>query len=899
MGTDADDRDVPFAQRGIRRGVVSVDNGLAQPSAQKAASIPAQSPSRNLALTGIAINSRAIGGVFRVRRGFRSEPFIVVGQTATHYKGIWPSGEAELRPHARLRDPVVPVPASIRSYGGRLWNLLRVPATNYLTEASSSQLRKLVDSILGSSDPRYAVGVLLDRKGLSLTEAECLALPLESWRVRYELLQDHAAGTPRRRDLAAEVVRDGSAPRGLRLRIALAEGLDLGHLGPDIAALFTDAVVAERVRTDVNNTVATEIAAALEDAGSPEAARLRVAVANPSWFAASSHNAAAFAVLAGRKLPPGQKVDVDGMPASVVDDLIDAGVPVGVSDGVGAAVGHEMWDVPLSVYVTGRLRPADLTTDEVVKLKFAAEAYRRYLAGDDGAASALPDLRLKDANVARSLRRGEDPLVEPQDPMLAELVAIIRSGGEVTPSDEVLADQSTWAALVSKGVRGASANSEAVASNQSAGAALVTKGLGGAPEIESGIERFADLAALHQARMALFEWDWARAKTVARDRLRVAKREAVRDELLNIVACATWLQGKAEPALAALDKALEGEYTDALLTNAAVIATDLEHWSAIERFVKIAREAPGPNQRAMAAERALMLWANDDARIWDDDDEGIPDEILGALRPLIGEPIPEERYLRILRTLAAHDDDWLAGQPSSAFGPHAKRAFVRIFKARANGIDAFAAALAKELKSGSTEKWVEDERDSVVTAAIKVLTEQNDDMRAAYFGMTLLQAGIPLEPMQQVPLVCFTVASITQNINPDEGEPKDEFIDWVFGAKRALSSLDSDQRALFKPLVTIAGEALARAYALARAPQISQGIDAFNKVNNQLRTVAAWQVNHDAVQRAMSPISELCRDVWSVLNKVRPLIEDRDLLKFVDDLMGAASELGNKAVKIR
>ena len=892
MGTDAEERDALFVRYGIEPGApsddaardrkerdalfarygigvgVSLDQGRPRPSAESASSRP---PAGDLALTANVINSRAIGGIFRVRHGFRSEPFIVVGQTATHYKGIWPSGETELRPHARLGDALVPVPASVRSYAGRLWNLVRVPrAPHHLTDASAREVRKLLDGMLRDPKYRHAVGVLLDRHGLSLTEAGCLGLPLEPWRVRYELLQDYAAGT-KRSELAAQVVADDDAPRGVRLRVALAEGLDLAPLGPGVATLFNGAPVTVRAAqmTDVR---VIELAGALEAAGSPEAARLRVAVSNPSWFAASSHQAAALAVLSGRQLPPEQKVWVDGMPTSVVDDLIDADAPVQVSEAAGATEAEGMPGVALAAYITGRSRPGDLTTDEVVHLKFANEAYRRYLAGDDAVAAALPALRLADAKVARALKRGEDPSEEPQDPILAELLQLVRSGGELLASEALLADPSTWAALVAKGVDG-----------------------GDGP----GREQFADLAALHHARTALFEWDWGRAQSIAHERLRGAKREAIRDELLNIVACAAWLQGKPEPALAALDRALEGDYTDALLTNAAVVATELEHESAIDRFVKIAREAPGPHQRAMAAERALLLWVNDEARIWDDDDEGIPDEILGALRPLIGEPIPDERYLRIMKTLAGHDDNWLAAQPNGAFGPHANSAVVRIFKARANGIDDFAAALATELKTGRAERWVEEERDAVVSAAINILAEQNDEMSAAFFGMTLLKAGIPLEPTQQIPLVCFTVLSITQNIDTDEGEPKDEFIDWVFGAKHALSRLDSEQRTTFDPVVTMAGEALARSYAMARAPQISQAIEVFNTINSQLRTMFSWQINHEAVQQVMAPIFELCVDTRRVLNKVRPLVKDREVLRFVDDLMGTATQLGDKAVKIR
>lgn len=837
--------------------------------ARKKRSKGSESRPANRALAGAAAKSRRIGSIFRVRRWFRIETFIVIDQTSTHATGVRPDGRVDSRPLNRLGNAILPAPVAVRSHAGRLWYLVHsAQAASHLTDASIGELRRLLDKMLDGSTPRHTVGVLLDRKALGLTDSACLKLPLAHWRVRYELLTGHPRGTVERHEHAKQLLADHRAPLGMRVRVGLAEGLDLGPLGAERAALLGGT----QLSTPTLAKVATEIGLALVESGFWQGERLHTAATDPTSFSSSSPTAAALAVVSRRQLTPGRKIDVDGLPTRVIDDLIDAGASIEVSDLAGAEDADGMPDIPLGAYVTARTRPADLTTDEVLKLEFAAEAYRRYIAGDDEVVDALPAARLHDAKVARSLLSGESPQDVPHDPLLATMVDVIRSGG--IPSEELLADQSTWSALIANGVRGA-------------------EGPG------SNAERFADVAALLDAQSALFAWEWSDAQTIARDRLRGARSEAVRDELLNVVACSLWLQDRPEDALAALDKALEGEYTDALLTNAAVIATELEHWSAVDRFVRIAHEAPSSQQRAMAAERALMLWVTDEERVWEDEDAGIPEEILAVLRLLIAEPLPDERYLRILKTLAAHDDDWLAAQPDGAFGPHANRASVRIFRARARGIDEFASELARELKSGQAEKWVEDEREAVVRAAINVLAEQNDEMGAAFFGMTLLQAGIPLEPMQRIPLVCLTVTSITQNIDTDQGEPKDEFIGWMSGAKQAFADLDQEERELVRPLLAVAGDSLGRTYARARAPQIGQAREVYEKISGQLKTIPRSQINHQAVQQVMAPIAEFCRDTWSVLNRVRPLISDRELLQAIDSLMVLASDLGNKVVNVR
>ena len=747
--------------------------------------------------------------------------------------------------------------------------LPRTVADSHVTDAARVVVQEALDELLALGD-EHAVGLLLDRKALRLTDAECRRVPVAPWRVAYELLQDHASGTNARRSNASAIVADTSAPLGVRLRVALAERIALAPLGGDTATLFTRVT---GVGAELSSTAAA-VGAALAHTGLESASRLTMAAQNPARFAATSSRAAAYSVLAGGASPKARSIEPDGLAPTIIDDLIDAG---GTVEGGSSSVRIEVPGMPsmsLSAYVEARTRPEALSTDAVVALEFSEEAYRRYIEGDDAAAAVLVGSRLADAEIARSIRRGDIPAGEAQDPLLRELLEVIRSPGQADPSVSLLDDASTWGVLISNGVR------------PPAG--------GGAQS-----DRYLDLLALNHARDALFAWEWQRAQDVARDRLRGARHEAARDELLNIIACALWLQNKPEPALAALDSALEGEYTDALLTNAAVVASELEHGRAIDRFVKIAREAPSAHQRAMAAERALLLWANDDARVWASEGETLPADILAAIRPLIGERIPSERYLRILKTLAAHDSIWFAAQPPQAFATNAGSVEVRIFQARARGIEEFVAELSKALRADHADKWVIEERDSIVDTAIGILAEQSDELGAAMFGITLLKGEIPLEPRQRVPLTCLTVIAMVQHIDTDEGEPKDEFIDWILGAKRTLASLEGHDRQILEPMVSLAGDELARTFARARARQIDQARDMLVRVNAQLSGVPAWQINHEKVGELTRPLAMFCRDTWKILHKVRPLISDAHLLRSVDELMRLASDLTSRAENLR
>lgn len=509
----------------------------------------------------------------------------------------------------------------------------------------------------------------------------------------------------------------------------------------------------------------------------------------------------------------------------------------------------------------------------LVALNFGSQSVRQFLVDSAPAAESLP------VEWAEPVTRLHEVLYQAsggalRDPVVEELLDLVESNGKKQPSETVLADGSVWPLL------------------------LELELTGGAMSGHLG-EEFAGVSALTRAKAALFEWEWDDARSIAREGLREARREEVRDELLNIVACALWLQGEPEPALAALDNALEGAYTDALLINASVIAAELEHDSAIDRFVKLAREAPTAHQRAVAAERALVLWDNDDARIWEDDDhESLPDEIRDALRPLIREELPEDRYLRVLRVLADRDSDWLAVRRNDAFGSNLGSSAVRIFRARATGLDKYVEALAAELRQQSPPGWVSQERDGIVEAAIQVLFERNDELTAAFFGLTLIDANLPMAAEQRVPLKCLTVASITANLDPEESEPNLRFIDLVAQAHRELAEVDPPNRDRLSGLVEIAAERLARSYCISRYRQFDDAIDAYNMLMDRIGSIPARNLNRRAAREAFDPIRSFCTDTYDIFRKLRPFIGDAQLQEAIDSMMRQSADIGHRIAAV-
>lgn len=806
-----------------------------------------------------------VGAVTKAHRSlFRQERFTVIDAAGSRVSGIWDDGEVATIRQFRIRKTISPASDAIRSTSARLLDLLQNEQVAHTDECQASlvahwnQVRE---------DPANAIGLLLDHEHIGLSLNDALTLPIAPWRVRYEYLCRATDDSPARERLATSITQDNDAPRGIRIRVAVAEGIDPHLIDPQVSRLLSTL--------DASATDSSSVAADLIAVGFTEASALQAVAESIANAATDSKLAAALVRLENPAEAAGEPIYAAGLPHSLVDDLISAGcraVNFSAIDPTEHLDGHT--EIPYLTYLRGRLAPSQLQSSEVVTLAFESEAYRRYLTGDDDVVDALPPAQLDDAKAARALKRGNLPDGPVHGSVLAEAVQAIKPESSNDPAAALLKDRSLWPTLIQHGVIFDGANS-------------------------STASTYHDLASLRIARVALFEWNWSKAVTVARARLRGAKRESVRDELLNIIACALWLKGEHESALAALDSALEGDYSDALLANAAVVASELESAEAVDRFVRLAREAPNTEQRAMAAERALVFWNKRDLPAWEESTSDIPAEILEALRPLIAEQIEDERYRRILGVLAESDSDWLGRQPDSAFGQNYRKSAARVYRARAKDFLKYIRVLRDELKVAVHEEWLDHERDALVDSAIQVLLEDSSALAAAAFGVQLIEDVLPMSDTQWVKLACLTVSAIVGQVDPEQGEPQEKFIGWVAKAQRIAKSAEGSDQEFLDVLVSAAGNMLGQCFVLSRSQVVNMAMTACERIKLALAVIPTFQVNRNGVDETMKPIAELCSETLGVLNKVWPIVRDRQLLAQVNNLIESTKRIQANVQGIR
>jgi hypothetical protein len=147
----------------------------------------------------------------------------------------------------------------------------------------------------------------------------------------------------------------------------------------------------------------------------------------------------------------------------------------------------------------------------------------------------------------------------------------------------------------------------------------------------------------------------------AREVLGSTNREDLRDEALNLLACAHWQLGDDERAVGALREALEGEYNASLQTNIGVVAANLEPELAAEHLARLASEAPTVKDRYAAVMRGFGLWSRDQ----DEDDESpLPAPLRDAFRNIAQSDVESGElsnrdFWSLVGVLAFHDSDWL------------------------------------------------------------------------------------------------------------------------------------------------------------------------------------------------------------------------------------------------
>jgi tetratricopeptide (TPR) repeat protein len=328
---------------------------------------------------------------------------------------------------------------------------------------------------------------------------------------------------------------------------------------------------------------------------------------------------------------------IEALPLTVIDDLIDRGLFTGSASQVHLRSARS----PDRGYLALRVDPGSATDEQLAGPGGDAERSRRH--------------------VVECLAEGAEPSSGPAATMVA-----LRSGRPVS-GNEINALPVGWRATARELSEFLTTGDLGLAEQLAVDPTVlpvIAERLAGESQSLPRSGRLADLRArgyLEDALSAVLEARWEDALNSAREVLGSSNREDLRDEALNLLACAQWQLGDDERAINALREALEGEYNASLQANIGVVAENLEPELAAEHLARLASEAPTVKSRHAAVMRGFGLWSRDQ----DEDDESpLPAPLRDAFRNIAQSDVESGElsnsdFWSLAGVLAFHDSDWL------------------------------------------------------------------------------------------------------------------------------------------------------------------------------------------------------------------------------------------------
>lgn len=389
-----------------------------------------------------------------------------------------------------------------------------------------------------------------------------------------------------------------------------------------------------------------------------------------------------------------------------LDDLVDAGTLTAAALPDLAIEGED------AIYLRCRLDPASVPIGDVYSVRFVAEYARRLFRLGDGARLALFPKGYADADHYRALldlrnSQGVGPRdsLRPAARRLFEVVDEFRErlkdDPSATPPKEILDDPTTWSLL----------RNEAFAGKLRPG-----------PDLRRSHPRFMTWLELCDLQRLLFEGDWAGVREQGRGLVHKLDEEKLRDEALNLMAYASYVTGDVDGAMAMLEEALAGRYTEALVVNASIVAAEFGAARAAAFLGKVFDEAPDQDIKFRALVRALDIWKADP------NIASLPAVTARCLRALLSAGLDDDTdFHKLVQHACDFDREWLAASAGLPTVSTAQREALQLYTTKARwlgeklSVEDWAQEVVRQNKLPEPHSWARQELTTMMRDLMKAV----------------------------------------------------------------------------------------------------------------------------------------------------------------------------------
>lgn len=411
----------------------------------------------------------------------------------------------------------------------------------------------------------------------------------------------------------------------------------------------------------------------------------------------------------------------------------------------------------------------------------------------------------------------------------------------------------------------------------------------------------AALTLLAAATNSLLDWRWADAGVLARECLRVATGEDVRDEALNVLAASLALQGEPQKALNALQKAVEGKWNLPLQVNLAVIATTEDPSVASSQMSFIIDGATSAEEKLQATRLAIRLWRESQGDELDDDDRDPPaPQLMAAMYGVLtAKDLTEEDFFDIGGFLARIDSDDAKLNTAIASSVFSDSLSAKVIKARRSDFSDYVNALVQaSSKDRYRERpWIQDEVDNLVFAVNSRLVDgDKDDSASLSIAFGLLENGLDCSNFPRIAMRYLLEMRLPQVLDANSA-PADKFVQWHGEARRQMTTigLEAEQLDILKGLEQSAGNVLG---ALTHRYYLDIGIKVEQAANNVAARMRGFlnrlTADKDEARRACNEIANICREAISAYASVLPFVAEAGIRKEMTEIKAAFENIRDR-----
>jgi hypothetical protein len=594
--------------------------------------------------------------------------------------------------------------------------------------------------------------------------------------------------------------------------------------------------------------------------------------------------------LVARTAPSGRMLlaeDVATLPEPVLDDAVDRGT-VDVETLAACA------DAGRRRYLLARTDPRRLSDDDVVALGFDDERSRRaFVYAQPRVLDDLGDTPLlRHYRALAALRRNRPQDVDLADvdadarPIVGALLALreaVARGDDVVNalSDELLEDPTVWPVVVE----------------------ITTDApVEPTPALRARHAPFCEWLALTTARNRLFLGDWRGAVRAAEVCLELAQDEAVRDEALNLRACGLHELGDDAGAIASLEEAIRGDYSDALLANIGIVAAGLQPETAAFHLARLMREAPTTAMRVAAARRALMIWRAHDTT-WAGGGTGMPAVIRDPLRELVTGDIDVDDFRLLLAVLVAEDQQWLADAAHLNRSPHRSTLEARYYVARAQGLLQLIDVLAEVVPRPACPSWLLDERDAfrgfIIESALDDIDDiDEDDSPYGVLALRLAEEHVLADRADESLFYFVGIAIVTRHLTSIDKELADAAVETLLHRRAEWQSFEPEVRDRIASFVELAVRRAAINRVANCAGAVDNGIDVYNALIDRLPLLPPGSPAYYAARRELEVVADVAHRAEVEIARWVGLVEDEDLRTTMSRSLESARELARRSANV-